>query len=105
MNYRPLTAHMDAPDDVGTLWTMRRPGRQARCALFARPGSWELRILIDGDVLLAERCPRGNDAFALAARWKDRMLAQGWEQVVPNSTRPCPRAVSRRATPRPSSAG
>jgi hypothetical protein len=75
----------DAPNDVGTLWTMRRLGHSARCALIAFSGDWELRVLVDGEILLAERCPRGAEAFAVAELWKRRMLQQGWHQVVPNA--------------------
>jgi len=76
-------SHQSTPNDVGTLWTLRRLGRQARCALMAWPGDWELRVLVDGEILLSERCPRGDEAFALAELWKRRMLEQGWRQVLP----------------------
>jgi hypothetical protein len=78
-------AFRDAPNDVGTLWTMRRLGCVARCALMAWSADWELRVLVDGDILLAERCPRGAEAFALADEWRSRMLDQGWLQIVPAS--------------------
>jgi hypothetical protein len=51
------------------------------------PGSWELRILVDDEILLAERCPRGGEAFEIAEVWQRRMLDQGWRQVVPNEAR------------------
>jgi hypothetical protein len=79
----PARMRKDAPKDVGTLWTMRRSDHRARCALVERLGSWELRVLIDGEMLLAERCPRGSEAFALADQWKRRMRDDGWHQVVP----------------------
>ena len=75
------------PHDVGTLWTMRRLGHRARCALIDRAGEWELRVLADGEVLLTERCARGSEAFALAEIWKQRMLNQGWHQIVPPASR------------------
>lgn len=80
-----------AADDVGTLWTLRRHDHRARCALIARPHSWEIRVLVDGALLMAERCERGADTFALAESLKQRMLAAGWQQVVP---RPAMRRVS-----------
>jgi hypothetical protein len=49
----------------------------------AWPGDWELRVLVDGEILLAERCPRGAEAFGVAELWMGRMLDQGWRQVVP----------------------
>ncbi len=41
--------------------------------------------MVDGAILLAEHCPRGAEAFALAERWRSRMLEQEWEQVTPRS--------------------
>jgi hypothetical protein len=39
--------------------------------------------LSNGEILKTQRCARGEDAFALAARWKGRMLEQGWQPIVP----------------------
>jgi hypothetical protein len=64
---------------------MRRLGCMARCALMAWPTDWELRVLVDDEILLSERCPRGAEAFALADEWRCRMLDQGWLQIVPAS--------------------
>ena len=75
------------PHDVGTLWTMRRSGHSARCALITRRGRWELRVLIDRDLLLEERCDGAADAFSVAERWKAQMLLDGWLQVVPSLNR------------------
>jgi hypothetical protein len=88
----PATARQDIPSDVGTLWTMRRLDHYARCAVMAWPGEWELRVIVDGDTLLAERSPRGAEAFALADQWKRRMLNRGWHQVTPRAAHHTPRA-------------
>ena len=77
------TTRRDAPNDVGTLWTLHRSDHRARCALIAWLGDWELRLVVDGETLLAERCPRGAEAFALADLWKRRMIDRGWCQVLP----------------------
>lgn len=61
------------PEDVGTLWTMRRRAHNARCALLTHEGDWELRVMVEGDVVLTQRCRRGAEAFRIAAVWKDRM--------------------------------
>jgi hypothetical protein len=81
-------SEQDTPDDIGTFWTMRRLDHQARCALLARPGDWEVRVLVDGEILLAERCPRGAEAFGLAELWMARMLDKGWRPVVPGRDNP-----------------
>ena len=81
-----FTAQSQGPataDDVGTLWTMRRHEHRARCALIARPNNWELRVLVDGTLLVAERCERGAEMFALAESLKQKMLGAGWQQIVP----------------------
>jgi hypothetical protein len=79
----PAPGRREIPDNVGTLWTLRRSEHTARCALMALVGEWEPRVIVDGHVILAERCPRGDQAFALAESWKRRMLHDGWQQVVP----------------------
>jgi hypothetical protein len=88
MNMRTLKAsHGDPPRDVGTLWTMQRSGHFVRCALLAGPVDWELQVVVDGEPLLAERCPRGPEAFRLGERWRHRMIDQGWQQIVPSRRR------------------
>jgi hypothetical protein len=73
------------PEDVGTLWTLRHRGCTARCALLAWRQMWEVRVVVDREILLTERCRRTDDAFALAEEWKRRLLADGWQQLVPRS--------------------
>jgi hypothetical protein len=81
-------APRSGPNDVGTLWTMRRLDYHARCALIAWPSDWELRIVVEGETLLSERCPRGAEAFRLAEQWRGRMVQQGWRQVTPQHVTP-----------------
>ena len=73
-----------SPDDVGTLWTLARRGQTARCALMAWPGTWEVRVLVDGKILEAQRCARGAEAFKLADDLKKEMILRGWRQLLPN---------------------
>jgi hypothetical protein len=93
MRRTPRQSDQIGQRDVGTLWTLLRRDRTARCALMAWPEAWEIRVLIDGAVLLSERCDRAHEAFELAERWKNRMLERGWRAVVPRSgsrTQPAP---------------
>ena len=83
----PTSKAVQTPRDVGTLWTMCRAGHRSRCALLAWPDEWEVRILMDSVILLAQRCPRGGDAFRLGEQWKDRMLDRGWQLVLPSAPR------------------
>jgi len=48
-------------------------------------GGLELRVLMDDSPLRAERCGSHRESFALAGRWRDRMMARGWMQM---STKP-----------------
>ena len=95
---RPRTSRQDTAADVGTLWTMERREYSARCALMTSLGVWELRLLVDRETLLAQRCARADEAFALAAQWKHRMVEQGWRQIVPRFGG---RGASRRGALRP----
>jgi len=85
MKQRLLSRRLRHPNDVGTLWTLRRAPRAARCTLIACSGGWEVRIVIDGDVVKTQRCDRGEGAFTIAARWKRRMLERGWEPIAPQT--------------------
>jgi hypothetical protein len=72
-------------NDVGTLWTLRSVEGRARCALLSWPRDWELRVVINGDTCLTRRCSNAQEAFALAERWKRKLIAQAWRQVIPRS--------------------
>jgi len=59
----------------------------ARCVLLAMPIGLEVRVLMDGSILRTERCERHDQAFALAARWCDRMMDRGWVHLRVTPTR------------------
>lgn len=70
--------------EYGTVWTLRRSARIARCALRSWPaGTLELRILVDDHLLLTDHRACIDEAFSLADEWKRRMLEQGWRPVIP----------------------
>jgi len=73
--------------DIGTLWTLKRGESSARCVLLAMPIGLEVRVLMDGSILRTERCERHDQAFALAARWCDRMMDRGWVHLRVTPTR------------------
>jgi hypothetical protein len=81
----PRSTRHDQPHDVGTLWTMARREHRARCALMAWANEWELRIIIDGVVILTERCDGADATFEIGAQIKERMAAEGWQQIIPRS--------------------
>jgi hypothetical protein len=93
----------DPTHEVGTLWTLERDDCTARCALRASPlaRTWEVRVLVDGDTLLTERCGQ-QEVFTLAERWRSRMAERGWRKPIvsirprPDRRRPEP-ATGRRA--------
>jgi hypothetical protein len=76
--------------DVGTLWTLEQDTHSARCALVWVPHAWELRVLIDDQVLLSERCRTQADVLAVAGRWATRLRDCGWSpagSLPPEPTR------------------
>jgi len=75
----------DTPNDVGTLWTMQRRDRSARCALIAWPARWELRVIVGSEILLTKQCTNADEAFTLGERWKRGLHERGWRQIVPPS--------------------
>jgi hypothetical protein len=81
------------PHDVGTLWTLRREEYTARCTLLSWSPDWELRVVMDQDILLAKRCRSTVDAFELAEDWRRGLLEHGWEQIIPMAPLP---AISRK---------
>jgi len=74
------------PQDVGTLWTLRREEYTARCHLLSGSPGWELRVVMEQDVLLAKRCRSPIDAFELAEHWRLGLLEHGWQQIIPISS-------------------
>lgn len=83
MRNTPTRTRQDSPHDVGTLWTMQSGDRSARCALMTWATDWELRVLVEGQVLLTQRCNTATEAFEIAERWRLRMAGRGWEQLKP----------------------
>ncbi len=71
------------PQDVGTLWSLRREEYSARCILLSWSPDWELRVVMEQDVLLAKRCRTTVDAFELAEHWRLGLLEHGWQQIIP----------------------
>jgi hypothetical protein len=72
-----------APQGVGTLWTLRREEYTASCSLLSWSPGWELRVLMQNDVLLSQRCSTTADAFELAEHWRRGLLEHGWQQIIP----------------------
>jgi hypothetical protein len=64
-------------DAVGTLWTLERDGRMAVCVVLSARRAAEVRVLIDGDTLLSQRCER-HAVFGVAEGWKRRLMDRGW---------------------------
>jgi hypothetical protein len=63
---------------IGTLWTLQRDECTARCALLAFADGCELRVFVDGELLLSQRCEIQHEVFELAERWRGRMADCGW---------------------------
>lgn len=82
-NDKVRDSRKDAPEDIGTLWSMARGDHRARCVLMVFRGRWEIRVLVDGTSVLSEHCSEPAAGFVLAEKWKRQMFAHGWRQVMP----------------------
>ena len=80
---------MDKATDLGTLWTLKRDDRLARCGFVALGNIYEVSVSVDGDLLLAQRFTLRHEVFGAAERWRTRMSERGWKHVT-QSVRPRP---------------
>jgi hypothetical protein len=64
--------------EVATLWAMERHGHVTHCALIRLLHAWELRVEMDDDLLLFERCRTETELFAIARGWRERLRERGW---------------------------
>ena len=78
--------------DVGTLWTLELDTHTARCTLVWVPAAWELRVLIDDEILLSERCRTEAQVRSTAGGWAIRLRGCGW--TSPDSALPDARRCS-----------
>jgi hypothetical protein len=84
------------PQNHGTLWTLRRDEYRASCTLLSWSPDWELRVVMEKDILVAKRCRTTADAFELAEHWRRGLLEHGWEQIIPVASGISPSRESRR---------
>ena len=91
----PRASSQETCDDVGTLWTMRRLEHVARCALMSWASSLEVRVLVDGEILLSERCDRAADAFMTAEGWTRRARRRSPARPPRERARPATHAAVR----------
>ncbi len=63
--------------EVGILWTLQHVDTVARCTLVVFADACELHVLLNDTPLLSKRCT-GDEAFALAERWRVLMGKCGW---------------------------
>ena len=68
----------ELPQDVGILWTLEHSGQTVRCELLSHYDIWEVRLLVDSDLLLSERCAVSHDVFSIAEQWKRGLGGRGW---------------------------
>jgi hypothetical protein len=68
--------------DLGTLWVLRRDDCLARCGLIALGDGWEVKVSVNGDPLLSQRCEFRHEVFGIAERWRVRLSERGWKKVT-----------------------
>jgi hypothetical protein len=76
----PSREDQQLQQNVGTLWTLEHSGRTARCELMSHYDTWEVRLLVDTDLLWSERCGVSHDVFSIAEQWKSRLGGRGWSR-------------------------
>lgn len=69
---------LPAPDRV--LWVLTKAARRAELALRAHPVGVEVRVSVDGSLLLSEvvRAYDGKDTRAVSERHRAAFLERGW---------------------------
>ena len=92
----PSREDQELPQDVGTLWTLEHSGRTARCELLCHYDTWEVRLLVDTDLLWSERCGVSHDVFSIAEQWKSRLGGRGWSRLDTSMTAPAECRTARR---------
>ena len=64
--------------NVGDMWTLRKNGREMVCRLVTHMFSWELRLLISGDLYHSEVCRSEKKVFDTADLWRAEAERKGW---------------------------
>jgi hypothetical protein len=60
------------------LWCLRRRASDVRCVVFVGPGTVEVRVLQERDLVLKELFPTELAAVGWADEYRDRLKRQGW---------------------------
>ena len=78
-----LTPQRDAwnhtPRELETVWALTKGNRPARLVIYTHPLGWEAKVE-SGDLLLTQVCRSDREIEAVAAGWRDAMLAKGWTE-------------------------
>ena len=64
------------------LWTLVRRDYRAHCVVTATTEGHEVRVHLEGQVILQRAAGRIEDMFALAELWRERLWAAGWAADV-----------------------
>jgi len=64
--------------EMGVMWTVVKDDQWCRCVLRSHPMGWELRKVLNDDLLRSEVCKHQGDVFTLAAKWQKEAIEKGW---------------------------
>jgi hypothetical protein len=65
-------------EPLGPMWTVTKNGRTAACSLATHVLGWELRILLDGELIRSEVCKTEPGVFDTSDGWRRDCEAKGW---------------------------
>ena len=79
--------------EMSPLWTLHRNLRTAVCTIDSCPTGWLLRVAVNEETLLIQRCGSSEEAFAVGDRWQLLLGEQGWtdaSRLATPATAPAP---------------
>lgn len=71
--------------ELSTLWRFTKQEREARCVLLKHPAGMEMRYVFNGVVLMGMVSGEERLLLERAHQWRLRLVAEGWEELEPNS--------------------
>lgn len=66
------------PKELDDLFRLSKGTKSARCTIWSHWSGWELKLLVDGELLQTQVCRAEDEVFSTGARWKAAMIEKGW---------------------------
>ncbi len=78
-----MTWTTPSPERVRLLWTLARAGAVTTAELWVLPTGWQIRMLVNGDVVATSAVAGCAAARAISDQWRAGLLTDGWITVRP----------------------